>query len=159
MLGLTTNDTLKTWESVRKKLNLLAFVRVEIVGMTFIAISAQAATPTMPTFYARRDYPGLFSNFVQVADTNGDGIPDLIASLSGYIEVLFGNGDDTFRSGPNTHSGADGAVGFVAVDLNGDGTIDLALANQNSIAVSMGNGDGTFQSSVLYPVNDSGLAP
>ena len=113
----------------------------------------------MPTFYARRDYPGLVSSFVQVADTNGDGIPDLIASLSGYIEVLFGNGDDTFRSGPNTHSGADGAVGFVAVDLNGDGTIDLALANQNSIAVSMGNGDGTFQSSVLYPVNDSGLAP
>lgn len=58
----------------------------------------------MPSFYARRDYAGLHSNWIQVADTNGDGIPDLIADQEGYIEVQLGNGDGTFRPGVNTHS-------------------------------------------------------
>ena len=61
----------------------------------------------MPTFFARRDYPGLNSYFVQVADTNGDGIPDLIANNFGTIEVQFGNGDGTFRLGPSSSVGGD----------------------------------------------------
>jgi hypothetical protein len=114
----------------------------------------------MPNFFARRDYTGLFSNCVQVADTNGDGIPDLIASEEGYIEVLFGNGDGTFRSGPTTDTLMT-ANWIVAADMNGDGTVDLVQAgganeggDPGGVGVSLGNGDGTFQYGVLYPVGD-----
>jgi hypothetical protein len=56
---------------MRGKFNLAALQAADLVATVLIAISAQAATPTMATFFARRDYPGLFSNFVQMADTNG----------------------------------------------------------------------------------------
>jgi hypothetical protein len=120
-----------------------------------------AANQAVPNFFAQRDYTGLNSYWVQVADTNGDGIPDLIANLTGDIEVLFGNGDGTF--GP---AGADTltvnlADSFTATDLNGDGEVDLILAGVSSdppytsgIAVCMGNGGGTFQPGTFYPVPD-----
>src|ERR1022692_4904559 len=125
--------------------------------------AAYAAGPKMPTFFARRDYPGLYSYWVQVADTNGDGIPDLIGNLMGYVEVLFGNGDGTFGpAGANTNTVATATVSFAAVDLNGDGKVDLAQAYSNAsfangVAISLGNGDGTFQPGALYSINDTEL--
>jgi hypothetical protein len=113
----------------------------------------------MPTFLARRDYPtGIFANQLQVGDTNGDGIPDLItlpAYLNGSVSVQLGNGDGTFRPGPTSDTGAYVAYSFAAADLNTGGKVDLAIANLNGIVVCAGNGDGTFQSGVLYPINDS----
>jgi hypothetical protein len=54
--------------------------RVPILTAHFLSFlaAASAATAAMPTFLARHDYPGLNGSFVQVADTNGDGIPDLL---------------------------------------------------------------------------------
>ena len=49
---------------------------------------ANAASPKMPTFFARRDYAGLHSTRIAVGDTNGDGIPDLINSGNSIIQVL-----------------------------------------------------------------------
>jgi FG-GAP-like repeat len=123
-----------------------------LLALSFVAI---AATPTMPTFFARRDYL-IGSQFIQVADVNGDGIPDLLAYYTGTIIVQFGNGDGTFRQGPSTNTGAGGAgaQGFVPIDLNNDGKIDLVLTDGTGIMVAMGNGDGTFQPSVYYPIND-----
>lgn len=114
-----------------------------------------AATPQSPTFFSRRDYAGLYTEWVTVADTNGDGIPDLIANEQGYIQVLFGNGNGTFRPGPDTHSVLAGAGRSVAVDLNGDGKVDLVFngnleQGQAGVAVCLGNGDGTFQSGTFY---------
>jgi hypothetical protein len=134
---------------MKSTLKLAAFLALDLM-----AITAWAATPKMPTFFARRDYPGLNSFFVQVADTNGDKIPDLIVNGgSGFIQVQFGNGDGTFRSGPSTHTSA-GANFFLAIDLNGDGKIDLVQASGGAL-ISFGNGDGTFQSGILYPINDN----
>jgi hypothetical protein len=122
-----------------------------LLALSFVAI---AATPTMPTFFARRDYP-IGSQFIQVADTNGDGIPDLIALSCQTITVQFGNGDGTFRPGPTTKVAACLGSAFVASDLNGDGNVDVAISNGNGIVISMGNGDGTFQPSLNYPINDT----
>lgn len=137
---------------------ILVFVACFLMGLCV----ASAASPKTPTFFARHDYTGLFSGWVQVADTNGDGIPDLIATDAGYIQVLFGNGDGTFRPGPDTFTGIS-AGAFVATDLNGDRKIDLAFAsavegNAGGLAVCLGNGDGTFQKAVLYPAGtDDGV--
>src|SRR5579872_3238745 len=125
-----------------------------ILIVNLMAIEAQGTTsPKMPTFFARRDYPGLFNNYLQVADTNGDGITDMISSQNGAINVRFGNGDGTFRPGPTTANVSWFGLFFVAVDLNGDGKTDLVFAN-SGIVVSIGNGDGTFQHGVSYPNGD-----
>jgi hypothetical protein len=59
--------------------------RSAILAAYFLAFlaSANPATPTAPAIFARRDYTGLESYWIQVADTNGDGIPDLIADETG----------------------------------------------------------------------------
>ena len=111
----------------------------------------------MPTFFARRDYTILDTDFVQVADTNGDGVPDLIASANGYIEVLLGIGNGTFGTGSNSNIGVDGSFCFAATSLVAGGTTDLVLSVADGIAVSMGNGNGTFQPAVYYTVSDGGM--
>ena len=116
---------------------------------------ASAASPTKPTFFSRRDYTGLLEQFIQVADTNGDGIPDLIAAGS-KMEVLFGNGDGTFRSGPTSTCGGQ-AISFIATSQLGDGNTDLVAPDGSGILVCVGNGDGTFSSGATYPVDDSGM--
>src|ERR1035438_4405068 len=114
---------------------------------------AAVATAAAPSFFARRDYPDFGFNWVAVADTNGDRIPDVIESLGGTVQVLFGNGNGTFRPGPTTHL----ALGFTfaAADLSGDHRADLVLAGNLQggafgIGASLGNGDGTFQPAVFY---------
>src|ERR1700676_5075261 len=92
------------------------FLSSELLALA-LAANAQAATPRTPTFFARRDYPGLLSSCVQVADTNGDKVPDLISIQSnGHVTVLLGNGDGTFRAGPVSNTGAGGASRFVPID-------------------------------------------
>jgi hypothetical protein len=59
--------------------------------LMFLAI-AGAAAPTVPAIFARRDYTGLESYWLQVADTNGDGIVDLVQP--GSME-----GNDAYPSG------------------------------------------------------------
>jgi hypothetical protein len=128
------------------------FLALELIAAT---LTLTAATPTIPTFFARRDYPGLNNSFIQVADTNDDGVPDLIVNGSSF-QVLLGNGGGTFRQGPISHpvpGEAPYVVSFAVADLNGDGNADLALV-AGGVVVSSGNGNGTFQTGVIYPVND-----
>ncbi len=90
---------------------------------------------------------------VVTGDFNRDGIPDLaVASFSGAVSVMIGNGDGTFRGHVDYPTGA-GARGIVIGDFNGDGKLDLAVANQtsNTVSILLGNGDGTFQGHVDYP--------
>jgi hypothetical protein len=126
---------------------------------------SKAASPTVPSFFARRDYTGLYSQQVVVADTNGDGIPDLIANDDGGIQILFGNGNGTFRSGPATNTGWRAGLNIVATDLTGDGTVDIVITGGPDgdnpplgVGVCLGNGNGTFQDAVFYPApNDTGM--
>ena len=125
----------------------------EIVTLSLLACmgAASGASLTIPAFLAQHDYSGYDREGVAVADTNGDGIPDLIVNDAGDIAVLFGNGNGTFRSGPSTVTFAES---FVAIDLNGDETVDLVIVGMSKtgwgIGVCLGNGDGTFQPAVFY---------
>ena len=85
--------------------------------------------------------PGL--DAVTVGDVNGDGKPDLVASLDSGIGVLLANGNATFQV-MVTYPTLDRPNMAVLVDLNGDGKLDVATASAN-LGVLLGKGDGTFQ--------------
>ena len=125
---------------------------ISIVVLSLWALSTAFAT--QPLYLARRDYPVAASGLV-AADANGDGIPDLIYSHDNDADVLFGNGNGTFRPGPVSDIKLGFDVAPIARDLNGDSKIDLIYSaalgeGPAGFAVSLGNGDGTFQPATFY---------
>ena len=105
------------------------------------------------------------TNAVTVADVNGDGKADIIATNvdSSDITVLLGKGDGTvsvptvgYAIGgyPWNYNGiVSGAATTPAIvaDFNGDGFADIIVPDQQfSYAYLRGYGDGTFRASVDY---------
>lgn len=122
--------------------------------------SAALGVDNSPTFRTRRDYftagcSQLSGPGVAVADTNSDGIPDLICGGVNLI-VFPGNGDGTFQTSGITSTIAYGSGSPTPLDLNGDGHVDLVITagveigGPVGLGVSFGNGDGTFQSAAFY---------
>ncbi len=113
---------------------------------------------------------------VQIADVNGDGIPDLVAASrcpagndcsfaygytsSGTVSVLLGTGTGTFQAATAYDSGGIEPYAAMVSDVNGDGKPDLIafnLIDENggdtenaSVRVLLGKGDGTFGSAMTY---------
>ena len=92
---------------------------------------------------------------VAVADVNGDGRPDLVASNPSqpWISVLLGNGNGSFQA-QRTFATVFHAHLAALADVNGDGKPDIVLATDFyhfcSVAVLLGNGNGTFQSEQTF---------
>jgi hypothetical protein len=106
--------------------------------------------------YSRGKGGGSISDPVVIADVNGDGKPDLLVgtlcviiksgacSGHGYVGVLIGTGDGTFKPAVNYDSGGGSASSIVLADVDGDGKLDVVVAN-GFAGVLRGNGDGTFR--------------
>ena len=62
-----------------------------------------------------------------IADLNGDGIPDIVASYyhPSQVGVLLGKGDGTFEAVHEYNTGQSQGYEVTIADLNGDGTPDL----------------------------------
>ncbi len=106
---------------------------------------------------------------VATADFDGDGKPDLIASVSkqdlvtpGVLSTSLGKGDGTFNAPLNlTLPGFWYSTGAIATaDLNRDGKVDVIVvvhtSNGNRLTVLLGNGNGTFQTPILTPTMNLG---
>jgi hypothetical protein len=76
------------------------------------------------TFHGAYRSPAMvyFSNEASVADVNGDGVLDFIASTAG-VAVWLGNGDGTLQA--PRRFGPDYWFGLAVADLNGDGKPDI----------------------------------
>jgi hypothetical protein len=111
---------------------------------------------------------GYYDESVAVADVNGDGKPDLVVTDQcsdtscmnhGFVGVLLGKGDGTFRPVVTYDSGGYNAFSVAVKDVNGDGKPDLVVANVcatsncstgAAVSVLLGNGDGSFQAAKSY---------
>ncbi len=101
--------------------------------------------------YAVGDSP----SSVVVGDFNGDGNADFVVvgggSTDGYMRVLLGKGDGTFKAAVNYAAGE--SPSSVAVgDFNGDGKPDLVVVGGGTypMGVFLNNGDGTFEQVWAY---------
>src|SRR5262249_43076856 len=114
------------------------------------------------SFQAPVDYStGGITNFVTMADLNGDGIFDLIATnraanvSTADVSVLLGRGDGTFQDAVN-YPVTPGASALGVGDFNGDGVLDVVsvsnFSNDGGADVLLGNGDGTIRSSQALAV-------
>jgi hypothetical protein len=98
---------------------------------------------------------------IAVGDFNGDGIPDIAATIAvtgtvSPVTVMLGNGDGTFTAAASPEV-AGIALSVVAADLNGDGFLDLAVLSSTELTVLLGNGKGAFTSTTTSsPVSYGG---
>jgi uncharacterized protein (TIGR03437 family) len=119
------------------------------------------------TFRAAVSYPlalslAAYESWLQVADFNGDGIPDLLATgvnsmNASVVSVLLGKGDGTFQILPPQLTGLPPITIPPIADLNLDGKPDLVCVANFAVTVLLGNGDGTFQAPVNLPTNFGGF--
>ncbi|MGA3065609.1 MAG: FG-GAP-like repeat-containing protein [Tepidisphaeraceae bacterium] len=98
---------------------------------------------------------------IQLADLNGDGLPDLVVSggSDSEIRIFYGNGDGTFTAGP-TYSAAQLGTALLVTDLNpGVPEIINASYGTGTAFLFSDNGDGTFSPDSTEPQVVVGQAP
>ncbi len=106
------------------------------------------------TFAAVRTYAasgaGSFID-VQIGDFNNDGKKDLVlASNTGYLSVLHGNGDGSFRAAVSCSIGALTFQSVTVADFNNDGRDDVAVGMANGVMTINSTAGGIFTTASAY---------
>jgi uncharacterized protein (TIGR03437 family) len=115
------------------------------------------------TFGPGASFPvGAYPLYLVAGDFNGDGKPDLAASVlavqtnaPGTVAVLIGKGDGTFAA-PVSYTVGQGPSTIVTADFTGDGIPDIVVLDAekgiaNKVWVLPGKGDGTFRAPIATP--------
>jgi hypothetical protein len=94
-----------------------------------------------------------YANQGFLADTTGDGFPDIIGIINDYVLISRNNGDGTFRASTQAlltaNSWSSNHCRHIAVDLTGNGVVDILGFGKGGVYASLNNGDGTFQAEKL----------
>ena len=94
-----------------------------------------------------------------IGDFNGDGRPDVVASVSNGLATTFvilpGKGTATLGAAVTVASVTADMPFAVSADFNGDGKRDLVISDNNVAGVSVypGNGDFTFRAPIALVTN------
>jgi hypothetical protein len=134
------------------KLDLAASIAYDDTDGLVVALGNGDGTFGTPNLYSttNQDYSVVgydpYPEYVQAADMNGDGIPDLVYTnyYYGTVGVLLGNGDGSFGL-PSEYPAGTSAYDFAVADVNGDGAPDVVTANNYSAGVTVllnANGSG-----------------
>lgn len=109
----------------------------------------------------------LFVEGITIADINGDGDNDILATSFGNDNLVWfeNNGDSTFQDAVTIVNGIDspGAVMAVNLDNDANGYLDLVVAiygndgDTDSLIYLLGNGDGTFGTTRFIVPETAGL--
>lgn len=86
---------------------------------------------------------GAYAGFVEAGDFNNDGDIDLLASSSGKISMILGNGDGTFQ--PRVDTIVTDISSIVVGDVDDDNDLDFISARGTwGLSVYKNNGSGVF---------------
>jgi hypothetical protein len=126
------------------KLDFAASVSYEGTDGLVVALGNGDGTFGTPNLYSssNQDYSVVgdepWPEYVQAADMNGDGIPDLVYTNYEYgtVGVLLGNGDGSFGL-PSEYPAGTFAYDLALADVNGDGALDVVTANKYSAGVTV----------------------
>jgi hypothetical protein len=83
-----------------------------------------------------------------IADINGDGIGDVVASYGSTIGIYLGRGGGTFDSGHQTATQK--AIQVAVADFNGDGILDIAFAPTGQVGILLCHADGSCGTAAYY---------
>jgi len=139
--------------------------KVSFVDTTANNILGQAAmggnTVELNFLRSSRSATNPFPQSVAVADFNGDGKLDLAVPVyseftsNSDVNIFLGNGDGTFKAGPEFAVSGQNVNNAAIADFNGDGKPDLAISlpDTGEIQVLLGNGDGSFTPMPAIPAS------
>jgi hypothetical protein len=90
--------------------------------------------------------PSFDSYDLELADLNGDGLPDLVGASGGPVWSMLGKGDGTFKDQVFRGSSVLTGIELAVADLNGDDHLDVAVvdASGGHLGVGLGTGTGAF---------------
>jgi Bacterial Ig-like domain (group 3)/FG-GAP-like repeat/FG-GAP repeat len=92
----------------------------------------------------------------QIADLNGDGVPDVISTGPNGLYILYGQHGGTYISAAAPE--VTEVIGYASVaDFNGDGIPDVVATGDSAVKLSLGKGDGTFAAPVALPNNSGAI--
>ena len=92
---------------------------------------------------------------VAAGDFNGDGRPDLAASTSNSVLVMYQNSSGGFRS---PVAAVPAPVSVATADFDGDGKPDTATAGKGGATVVLNDGGGGFLEPVSYSVGSANVS-
>ena len=116
---------------------------------TFVAGSDPIGPGSVPV-------TNIFPTRLAIGDFNGDGKPDLAASLTNnsgmqYISIAYNSGTHTFSAGPKLNLPNEPAY-FVAGDFNRDGYSDFAVLDGNDVDIYLNRKNGSYSGPISYHV-------